>query len=344
MSEGKKTVIAPIKRGTGRQFLENPEDMEYRVEMKENGQTYSKSLGTYDQSVFPNSRHTFRPEYDLRKGTFVAIKEDGSMWATADFQKLLKDFPLTYPDSHPRRGQAIDRVDPLDPDDPYLSHPYWERTANSGSLTLNDAAVGPLTEFYRGEGFVGEGVGDGPVSGDKYFEIIDPTKQAKQDEAKMNKHMRAVELFTSMKDDSNTLRDVLVLLNEQVDHNTPISTMQTLVFDYVNSANYDEGGISKQDLFVQFAEMTPFQRMVHLLVKEGIDEQKILDKGGIYEFRGWPIGSNASEAVAYFADGKNNRQLLALKVALGKMSKAEADSQLSAMSEVEKPEEEEPGS
>lgn len=290
------------------------QEVDYFAEHRIDGETHTKDLGEYPDGVFLDSRQTFKPEYHIRDGWFSAFHSDGTLYIQDDFNKLIEPAQLTYPEGHPRAGEDITRCNMNDPDDAFLNHKFWEQRAEEGRLTIKgkDNFHGPITDMLRGMDEIGEGVGNSPTPGDILYDMQDPKVRANQEISRVNNTVDAYTKFGSMRDDPETMRQVLILLGEGADDELSLSLQQTTLMTYVSDDTGQELGQSKQQQFLKYASLTPPDRKVYLCIKAGIENQVIVDQGGMYVFRNLNLGSTMDDAFQKLQDKKFSSQLEAL--------------------------------
>lgn len=280
------------------------------------GKQRSEGLGEYTKQKFPGTVQWKRPTFIKEEGMFVIVRKDGTRWEQDDINKLVVDFPLTYPDSHPKKGEDILKASIRDVGDPYINHPDFRRMLMEGEdvIDIHSAKEKFQEDYLRGDPtFMDESM-DTDRSSEVEFIIRNPKVEEAREVLDRETEESAFEFYNTVKTNSVRMINLLAMFGTDVDETTGLEGLRNLLYKRVKDSSTKERGMTPQKLFLQWADLPDDELALKALLSKAMMRKIIWDRAGIYEFEGNTIGNTFDGTYTYLKGQEGKSILEAIKI------------------------------
>jgi hypothetical protein len=266
----------------------------------------------FSNNVIPGAVTGLAPIYNEIKDTY---------WAESKklLTEIASEIKVSYPNNHPSKPGGLilpSEIDPGDYWDPFFtSDKLQKKQMESGTYTFNlqkdhiDALL-----FYCYKNNPETIVRDGNDQISKYvigkarFELIIPSHEKVQDRNKLSLEVDALSLLKGLDyDKQRKVAKILRLKFNDYENPNPDSLYLRLGDFAKNTEKIPRLGITKQEKFINLAQSSNEDLMVHLDIVEGSDLRLITTERGNYMLNSEKLEgvSNEYDLYDFFKDDKN---------------------------------------
>ena len=315
-----RLVVTPKKSS----LTVTAEATEHYVAGTVGGRFRRKSIGSMDLERWEGSRQNAVPMFNSKLKRFALMKEDGTYFTVAEGRDFPKKFPLEYYDPHHRKfEEPIEICNIANCDDVYMNHPVFTTVSEEGELAIEP------TEMYfeikaaalRGNREVKTASASEAFAQNQRYVLSDKSTDKALKLKKRRSKMSAYNLLTNM----NAKRRLAVLraLGNWVDDGTDDDTVEEALFSYVDDNITTEQGMTRQKLFVKFANMDMASLMLKQLIQYAYNKHIIVLQRGVFRFDGTSLGSTMQVVEEFFQSPDNYTLFEGLELAVTEKKRQE---------------------